>query len=175
MRASAWDSSTVIPTSCIERLSRLHTDTALIYPSEAIDEYPLWSPDGRYLAVNVEGVWQKIDLSTAVLVEATWRSGQPLAVLQNKDSVSPASDLEISSWRRRNVLNPRKATLRRSTVELRSFEMFTSLVISSRGEKPVTRWRTEAENCHSLVVSPDQSHVAFICEMNGVLLLRVAK
>ncbi len=156
-----------------QQLANVRSDTALIFSSEAIDEYPLWSSDSRYLAVNVDGEWQKVDLTLATLSPATWRGDQRIGVIANRAAVSRASQSDISAWRKRNALNSRKANVGGTVVELQANELSTALVVTSPGRKPQTRWESAEENCHSLVVAPDKTHVAFICEMNGVLILRV--
>lgn len=155
-------------------MARVKSDTALVLPSQAIDEYALWSADGRYLAVNVEGEWQKIDLQTMILDAGTWHGGQVLGVIANQEAVSPATPEEISAWQKVNKLEPRQANVGGTQVELAQREFSTALVVTLPGRKPETRWQTEMENCHSLVVAPTKRHVAFICEMNGLFVLRVA-
>ena len=154
-------------------LTRLHTDTALLYPSQAIDEYPLWSPDGRYVAVNVEGEWRQIDFSAVVFKAGTWREGRPLAVLVNQDAVAPASSAAIAEWRKTNKLEPRRVDVGGAQIELQATETSTALVVTQPGGKSEARWQSDLENCHSLVAAPTKHHVAFICEMTGLFLLRV--
>lgn len=158
-----------------EQLQSVESDTALLFPSEAIDEYPIWSPDGRYLAANIEGQWKKLDLSALVLSAGTWRGGQSLGVVAGNRAFTSASREEISAWLKQNKLNPRKANVGGSIVELRQNELSTDLVITAPARTPVVRWSSSEENCHSLVVAPDHEHVAFICEMNGVFVLRATR
>src|SRR5262249_2589106 len=137
-----------------QQLAAVQTDTALIYPSQAIDEYPVWSPDTQFLAVNDEGNWQKIDLSKTQLQSATWRQGQLLGVNRNRSSVAPASAAEIALWKRKSRMQPRRTVVGRTVVELRERGTSTELVITEPGKQPQMRWTSEEENCHSLVVSP---------------------
>jgi hypothetical protein len=155
-------------------LTGLNTDTALVLPSQAVDEHALWSPDSRYLAVNVEGEWLKVDLEGIILAAGAWRGGQTLAVITNREAVSPAASDDIASWQKTNRLHPRKASVGGADVQLRQHELSTALVVTRPGRNAETRWESGMENCHSLVVAPTKRHVAFVCEMNGMFILRVA-
>ena len=157
-----------------EQLATIGGDTALVYPSQAVDEYPLWSPDARFLAVNIEGVWKRIDLTRMELASGTWRGGQLLGVPKDSSAVADASEREIEEWQKSNKMQPRKAVAGHTIVELRQNELSTELVVTRPPRKSESRWSTDMENCHSLVVSPRGRHVAFICEMNGVFILKVA-
>lgn len=92
-------------------LTALHTDTALVLPSQAVDERALWSPDSRYLAVNVEGEWLKVDLEGGILAAGAWRGGQTLAVITNREAVSPATSDDIAAWQKRTGSSPAKLPL----------------------------------------------------------------
>lgn len=157
------------------QLTKLKADTALVFPSDAVDEHPLWSPDGRFLAVNVEGEWQRVDLTAVILEAGSWRRGQALGVITNREAISVAPATDIAAWQKSNTLRPRRATVGGADVQLQASELSTALVLTFPGRKPETRWQSDMENCHSLVVAPDKRHVAFICEMNGVFILRVGE
>ena len=157
------------------QLTKLGSDTALVFPSGAVDEHPLWSLTSEYLAVNIEGEWQKINLRTVVLAPGTWRGGQTIGVIQNRAAVSAASSAEVAAWQKLNTLNPRRAVVGQTVVELRQSEFSTQLVVTKPARQPEIRWVSDEENCHSLVVAPDRQHVAFICEENGVFILRLSQ
>ena len=55
-------------------MARLRVHTALLIPSEAVDEFPMWSPDSRYLAANIQGKWFKLDTFKVRLQEAAWEA-----------------------------------------------------------------------------------------------------
>jgi hypothetical protein len=59
------------------------------------------------------------------------------------------------------------------TVELAKEEIGTVFRITKKGSQPVILWRTALENCHSLALSPDDKLVAFICELNGLLVATI--
>lgn len=154
-------------------LTRLDTDTALLVPSEAVDEFPVWSPDGSRLAANVMGVWYAVDLNRVALVEATWRGNLLLGVLNSKESVVEAP--EAATWKAAANAAPRAINVGGGTkIELRQDGMSTAFVIETPGSDPETLWKSDFENCHSLSLSPDERLVAFICELNGVIVYRLS-
>lgn len=162
--------------SLAEELSKLHTDTALVMPSNAIDEYPLWSPSGDYLAVNVMGKWLKVNLSQISLEEGAWRGKQKIGVITSKSSVSEAGAQEIEQWTKVAKFNPRVLTTKMGTkIELRETGLGTTLIIHKRNQKAQKIWTSDMENCHSLVLSPDEQYVAFICESNGVVVMKMVE
>jgi Tol biopolymer transport system component len=153
-------------------LVRIKSDTALLIPSQAVDEHPVWSPDGRYLAANVEGAWYRVDLATVRLDEAAWRNGQPIGVAAEKAALEAVSEDSVSGWIASAKVYPRKFVGATGTLELKEKDMSTMLVITRKGRRAEQRWQSNMENCHSIVPSPDGKHIAFICEMNGVVLMR---
>jgi hypothetical protein len=156
-------------------LKRLGTSTVLILKSNAIDEYPLWSKTGDFLALNVEGKWIKIELGIVKLEAAKWRGGQPLGINVAKGSVALADDAEIKEWEELTKMYPREITLPNGTkIELKEAEMSVSLIITKKSAKPETIWTTGGENCYGLTASPDGRFVAFISELNGAVIMKVA-
>lgn len=153
-------------------LARIKTDTALVIPSQAVDEHPVWSPDGRYLAANVEGVWYQVDLATIRLEDATWRNGQAIGVTTGKVALVAVAEDAVSRWIASSTVYPRKLVAAAGTFELKEKGMSTVLVLTGKGGRPEQRWQSDMENCHSIVPSPDGKHIAFICEMNGVVLMQ---
>lgn len=159
-----------------KELNRIGTETALIMPAQDVQEYPLWSPQGDSVAVNIQGAWQKIDLSLISLKPSSWPAGQRIGVI-NSSSISGAAREEIGLWRKGSRLNPQRVTTKSGTrveFKLDDLRATTSMVITARGKKPLVLWTGAMENCHSLVLSPDESYVAFISEMTGLLVMRLA-
>jgi hypothetical protein len=157
-------------------MDRLKIDTVLILKTSALDEWVLWSKDGKYVGLNVMGKWAKIDLSKVELVDAKWRSGKPLGVNIGKGSIAPASDTEIQDWLKTSKMYPRELILASGTkIELKEVELSTALVITPRGGQPNTIWVTGGENCHSLTASPTGEYFAFISEMNGAVIMLAPK
>ncbi len=142
--------------------------------SQAIDEHPVWSPDGRYLAVNVDSKWSRIDLSTIHLVEKTWRKDQPIGAPDRPAAASKVRESTVRRWERSARSEPRKIVTRDgTTVELRQEELGTAFIISRKGGQPVTLWTSGMENCYGLALAPDDKSVAYVCEQNGILVTRL--
>ena len=46
------------------------------------------------------------------------------------------------------------------------------MIITVHDEQSKLIWETQGENCHSLALSPDNTLIAFQCELNGLMLFR---
>ncbi len=162
---------TSTPHSLTGELAALHLQTALLFPSQGVDEFPVWSPDSRYLAANVQGKWFKLEISTVQLQEAKWH-GKPIGVVKTNQKFAQATDAEIAEWLKAAKEQRSVVSSSGITVELSQHELSTSLVLS-RGKDRKTLWKTDLENCGGLQLSPDGRYVAFICETNGVFAMDV--
>ena len=154
-------------------LDRLKTETVLVIQSQAIDEYPLWSDGSDYIGCNVMGKWYKIRLTDIQLEEATWRN-QTIGVLTTQDALSEMTDKEVTEFKKISKFQPREVTTSDGTkIELKMDGFSVSLVVTKKGEDPKTLWTSGGENCHSLTISPDEEYVAYLCEMNGLLVMKI--
>jgi len=152
-------------------MQKLGVHSALVLASQSIDEHPVWSPDGRYLAVNADGRWLRIDLSSIHLVAATWRKDQPIGVPEPAAKFSKVRESRVRDWQRSARFEPRRIVARDgTTIELRQEDLGTAFIITKKGGQPETLWTSGMENCHSLALAPDEKSVAYICELNGVLV-----
>ena len=155
----------------LKELRRFRVTTALLVSSQAIDEHPVWSPDGRQLALNLDEKWSAIAIRPLKLETTTWHSGETIAVVAPPPKMVPVSEAEILAWEQKSRSDPRKVTTTSgATIELAEEELGTVFKITNAGSQPVIRWRTALENCHSLALSPDERLVAFICELNGLMV-----
>lgn len=153
-------------------MKRLKTNTALIAQSQGIDEWPLWSPDADFIACNVLGVWYKFRLTNIELGKADWRR-QKIGILVTENAYSIMTAEEVEEFHKVSVFNPREVTTANGTkIELND-GMSVSLIVTYKGKKPKVFWTSGGENCHSLVLSPDEKHVAYLCEMNGLLVMKL--
>lgn len=50
-----------------QQMEALHVHTALVIHSQEMDDLPMWSPDARFLAVDLAGKWLKVDISSLQL------------------------------------------------------------------------------------------------------------
>lgn len=154
-------------------LARLKTETVLIVQSQAIDEYPLWSSKSDYIGCNIMGKWYKVRLTDIHLVEATWRN-QTIGVLTTEDARSEMTDKEVKEFKEVSKFQPREVVTSDGTkIELKMEGFSVSLVVTKKGQDPKILWTSGGENCHSLTVSPDEKYVAYLCEMNGLLLMKI--
>lgn len=153
---------------------RLKTETVLIVQSQAIDRYPMWSPSSDFIACNIEGKWYKFRLTNIELGEAKWR-GQTIGVLLTEDAHTSLTDNEQKQFDKVSKFNQREVTAENGTkIELKETgELSVSLIVTKKGEKPETLWTSGMENCHSLVLSPDEKYVAYLCELNGLLVMKI--
>ena len=163
------------PKTLDSEMARLNTQTALIVYSQAIDEYPLWSPKADFIGCNIAGKWYKFRLTDIELSEAKWRK-QQIGMLATKDAHSELKAEELKEYKAVSKFNAREVTTKSGTkVELKETgSLSVSLVVTRPGQEPQTLWTSGGENCHSLVLSPDEKYVAYLCEMNGLLIMKLA-
>lgn len=154
-------------------MSRLKTETVLIVESQAIDEYPLWSPNSDFIACNIEGKWYKFRLTDIEFTEAKWRD-QVIGVLRTPDAYSELSKDDQTKFKKVSKYYPREAITKDGTkIELTMENLRVALIVTKKGESPKMLWRSGGENCHSLVLSPDENYVAYLCELNGLLIMKL--
>ncbi len=152
-------------------LQRLDVSSALVVSSQAVDEHPVWSPDGRFLAVSVDEEWSKLDLGPISLIKGTWHDGDGIGVVDPPASLAPIPESEVRAWRKSARYGARSVTTKTGTiVELEQAGLGTVFRMTRKGREPVVLWKTSLENCHGLALSPDETLVAFVCELNGVIL-----
>ncbi|WP_020402193.1 PD40 domain-containing protein [Gracilimonas tropica] len=168
----AQQDSTQILQSLEKELERLQVSTALLLPSQGIDYYPTWSPDGKKLGGNVMGTWYSINLDSLALVETTWRDDQKLGVINSQSSLAESPQAE--AWFDSTKFSPRSLQSSDGTlIELTQEGFATVFKITEPSEEPRVIWKSGMENCHSLTLSPDDEKVAFICEMNGIFVFNL--
>ncbi len=150
-------------------MRRLGVRSALVISSQAVDEYPVWSLEGDALAANIEGRWMKVELESLVLEPGTWHE-QAIGVAK-RSALTPIEASAVAKWDKAGDHGARKVAMKNgTTVELKQTELSTELVVTPRGGPANVLWRSGLENCHSLAVSPDGRFVAYICELNGVIV-----
>lgn len=154
-------------------MSRLETETVLVLNSQEIDYYPLWSPNSDFIAFNINEKWYKIRLNNVDFEPVKWR-GQKIGFLMTKDAVTEMSEREIEEFKNVSKFNAREVTSKKGTkIELPMQSLRTSLVVTRKGEYPKTLWTSGGENCHSLVLSPNEKYIAYLCELNGLLIMKI--
>lgn len=155
-----------------QQMERLHVHTALVIHSQSMDGLPVWSPDGRFLGVELAGKWVKVDVTETQLQEAKWH-GQRVG-FQSKTNLQPMTKEEVDFWGKpkqvQNSDNDSVSTQSGLRVKIRHHEMSSSLIVS-KGPRKFVIWESDLENCYGLTLSPDKLHVAYLCELNGILLM----
>ena len=150
-------------------LHRLGVQTALVLPSSAIDDFPKWSPDSRYVAANVMGVWNKVDLVAITLVPGTLHE-QKIGVVEKKEAITALDLSLVESWPPKE--EPQSAAEAGGVrVEFKYNDLSTSLVVTHSGRAPRVVWTTGLEECGAPAVSPNGRFVAFLCVTNGLLVM----
>jgi hypothetical protein len=154
-------------------MQRLGVRSALVLRSQAVDEQPFWSPQGDALAINVEGAWKRLDFKSSTLTEGTWHGTEPIGLLSDPP-LSPVPATDARAWSESGKTDPLEVVTAAGTrVKIEAEDLGSRFVISRKGEKPETLWSTTLESCHGLSLSPDQRLVAFVCELNGVIVTRL--
>ena len=151
-------------------MARLHVHTALLIPSQAIEERPAWSPDGRFLGAKIQGRWFKLDTFSVQLQEAKWH-GQRVGAIKTKPDFQPMTADEVKRWkkqvrRRKNDVVVTNSGLR---IEMHHHELSSSLVIN-RGSTQSIIWESDLETCYGLSLS-QTGMIAYVCETNGVFVM----
>jgi len=160
-----------IPEALAGQMEKIGVRDAVVIASESVDERPVWSPDGKYLAAKVDQKWIRVEPDRLTLKRADWRGGQPVGVAHPPPDPVTIDESMIRSWERNARFDPRRIKTRNGTViELRQEDLGTQFVIIRKGSKREVLWTTAMENCHSLALSPDDKYVAFVCEQTGVVV-----
>jgi hypothetical protein len=156
------------------QMRALGTRFALLIQSQAIDEAPIWSPDGRHLAIHIEEKWSMIDVDSIVLRQGTWQDRKIIAVAYPAPALRVFSQSESQKWHETKRFDPRRLTTKTGiAIELAPEDLGTAFRVTRKGSEPETLWKTSLETCHSLALSPDETLAAFLCEKNGLVVFAV--
>jgi len=152
------------------QMEKIGVRDAIVIASAAIDEHPVWSPDGKSLAANVDEKWVRIEIDGLKLERADWRGGKPVGLVHTRVD-SPVDEPTVREWEQRARFDPRQIKTRSGTlIELRQGDLGTTFAIKRSGSKEEALWTTSMENCYGLALSPDDRYVAFVCEQTGVVV-----
>jgi hypothetical protein len=152
-----------------QELNRLKVDTALVVSSRAIDETPLWSRDSQNLAFNMEEKWYSLDLSQIKLVHAKLHE-KAIPAISSKPHLEEITQGTLEEWKKDARSGDLQATTKSGIkVEFIQKNLSTTMVLTRAG-KSVNLWSTGMETCGAPSISPSEKFVAYICELNGVLV-----
>lgn len=156
-----------------DEMEKLGVDTAVIIGSPAIDDYPIWSKNSKFVAVNVMGEWIKFNLAIAALEPAGWLD-KKIGINTNQDAYSVLTPEESYAFDAMIEDAGRKIKTKHGfVVELQKTGLGTKLVFMHPTQVPVTIWKTAMESCFGLVLSPDEKYVAYLCASNGLFVTRL--
>ena len=165
------DTKTGNVSNLFKELDKINSDLALIVPTQGIDEYPMWSKDGRKVAINMMGQWYSIDLTKITLQKGVLYN---INIGMNNNESSVTVEENIENYIDTKLTDFREIKGKNSDIKitLDQINMSTQLVIT-RGTNKEIIWTTGLENQHSPILSPDEKFVVFIAELNGLILMRL--
>jgi len=156
-------------------LNRIKTDFALIIPTHSAIDYPLWAPNSESIAANISGKWVKVNLKHIILLAGKWSKNQNVGVMKYQTSLSEPLEEELREWRKVASLTLKNYSGKTGVkVELIQEGDSTKIIITSKNSHKEV-WKTSVEHCHNLAPSPNGKYVAFICDKNGVIIMRLTK
>ena len=151
-------------------MAKLHVHTVLLVPSQAIDEFPVWSPDSQFIGANIQGKWFKFDTTKIQLHEATWH-GQRIGVVSSKPKLEQMTSEDAAKWAELGRHGDSEVSAKPGVrAEIKHDELSSSLVIY-HGSRTSVIWKSDLENCGALSLSPSGSYLAYICQTNGLLVM----
>ncbi len=157
-----------------EQLAEIGAKTALIVQSQAIDEHPIWSPDGEILGVNVMGTWWGLHVNDIELQPATWHQ-QTIAMWAGGPEAIELTDQQVASFRHPVTPSAREVTTKTgSTVALKPKGLGVEFSVSGNDGRDVW-WTSELSTCFALTLSPNEKYVAYICPSNGLFIAKIGE
>ncbi|NBX53420.1 MAG: hypothetical protein EBT63_07230 [Proteobacteria bacterium] len=155
-----------------QEMERLGVDNVLIFQSQEIDEYPLWSMDSNFIAVNIMGRWRKFNLKKVSLIEAEWHQKKIGFSKSSKGIFLDFSDLERENFLISHIQED-FVNQKGEKIQLIQKGFSTSLILTELDGQKKVLWKSEIESCHSLNLSPNKKYVAYICELNGLFIMKI--
>ena len=150
-----------------DKLDRFGNKTAIMFYRQDIDEMPLWSVGNKYLAVNIKGDWFAFDLQYAKF-QKTKMDGMKVGILKNLEIIDALSDELIPELKESTNFDIRKLELKSGKKIAIESDLFASTLYINGNDLMKLKG-----NCHSLSVSSDEKYLAFISELNGLIVLEL--
>ena len=148
-----------------EKLVKFDNNTAIMFHRQDIDEMPLWSENSDYLGCNVSGDWVVFDLHKARF-KKTDLGRYRVGILANLNVISFITDELVAELKESTNYDMRSITLPNSkTVQVKSDIYKSELILN---DKVIM---TLSGNCHSLSASLDGKYLAFISELDGLIVM----
>lgn len=155
-------------------LNRLNTPTVLIVPSMHVTDYAIWSPDLKYLGYSIRDKWYKVRLTDIKLAEGKWHNIQ-IGVLRSENTDTILTEEERKGYVKVAKIGRKEITTKDSIkIELKEMgDLSTGLIITEKGKESKIIWKSGGENCYALSLSPDEKYIAYVCELNGVFVMKL--
>lgn len=135
-----------------------------------IDEYPVWSPDGEEIQINVQGQWIAVDLNIAKLGTADW-ARRVIAVPSEDVRTRALSSSEAQTAQSQSKSFGRVVALSNGTTISTSEEGLGTVISVARSDGRQQKLaQTDMDGCHSPVPSPDERLFAFLCGEAGLFI-----
>lgn len=172
--SSHINKNTIVTGNLSKKFNQLHVDEALIFVSQGIDGFPRWSQDdGKVFTMN-EGIWMTINLDEIKLQRGFWHGNVPIGYTVDQAGIEN-SDLKNVPAEITHGYDPRSITTSGGmsiALEQGKDGLGTILIISTATGKN-NIWSSDSENCHSLSLSHNEKFLAYICELNGLIVRKL--
>ncbi len=148
-----------------EKLNKFDKNAVVMFHRQDIDEMPLWSENNHFVGCNVSGEWIVFDLKK-VRFKKFKLGDYKVGILANLNVISPISNDLVLTLKESTNYDMRSIKLHNSkTIEIKSDIFKSQLLIN---EKLVMTLRG---NCHSLSSTLDGKYLAFISELDGLIVM----
>lgn len=142
----------------------------LLVKSQAIDDYPVWTTDEKGLIFNVQGKWNLATLDGLWAYDGVYRKSN-IAVITNLNT-QPVDEKTVKLHKQTLKYGNRSVTLKNGDLyELRQEGLSTKFIKKKDGKETIL-WVSDMENCYSLSVSPSEKYIAYISELNGIVIYK---
>lgn len=152
-----------------DKLEKFDHHAAIMMWSQSIDEMPLWTPNGEYVCFNMAGDWFAIGLEAAKFTK-TKLCGYKVGILKNLDIIGSVDEADIATIKESNNYGMREITLPNGDLVTLTADLWKSTLSIAGKEIMVLNG-----NSHSLTANEDGSYLAFISELNGLIVLDLTK
>jgi len=158
----------------VSEMKALGLRFALLVESQAIDDAPVWSPDGGFLAIHLDQKWSTLNVESVALRMGTWQDRNTIAVAYPPPTLQEVSGTDVRAWQTSARSDPHRLTTKTGvTIDLAPEGLGTVFRVTSKALEPEVLWKTALESCHSLALSPDETLAAFLCKRNGLVVFVV--
>jgi hypothetical protein len=162
-----------VSTDLASQMLRLKTNTAFIVTSRSVQQYPLWSPDSAFLAVNISGTWYKFAVANMLLKKKKWGK-KIIGTLTNTESASLLRPGEINEFRLVTKLGQMELrTENGDLIQIDAKGFSATIAIVKPGIPSQELWSSRTLRCHDLALSPDERFVAYVCDDGGVVVTKL--